>query len=213
MIGTNDDAIAVSTMLNTQPELGYEVRGLIGAPGAVRNGKTSATDRLSIELPEIARQTGATGFCWWPTRFPHPRFATAIELGTAEGLHVQVWPGFQGLRARRVRWSPMSGETFLYVEPERHPRWQLAAKRVVDVLGATIGLLITAPVLLLAAIAIRLEDRGPALYRQVRVGLDGRPFVVYKLRTMAPDSEQGPTSRRSTSAPTVPSSRRHTTQG
>ena len=84
----------------------------------------------------------------------------------------------------------MSGETFLYVEPERHPRWQLAAKRVVDVLGAAIGLLITAPVIVLAAIAIRLEDRGPAIYRQVRIGLNGRPFEVYKLRTMAPGSDR-----------------------
>ena len=137
-----------------------------------------------------------------------------IEIGAAQGLHVQVWPGFQGLRARRVRWSPMSGETFLYVEPDRHPRWQLAAKRVIDVLGAAIGLLISAPVLVLAAVAIRCSDRGPALFRQVRVGLDGRPFVVYKLRTMAPDSEEKALiSRRSTNAPTVHSSRRRTTQG
>ena len=57
--------------------------------------------------------------------------------------------------------------------------------------GAAIGLLITAPILVLAGIAIRLEDRGPALYRQVRIGLNGRPFQVYKLRTMAPDSDRG----------------------
>jgi lipopolysaccharide/colanic/teichoic acid biosynthesis glycosyltransferase len=85
----------------------------------------------------------------------------------------------------------MSGETFLYVEPERHPSWQVASKRVIDVLGATIGLLISAPVLVVAGVAIRCADRGPALFRQVRVGLDGRPFLVYKLRTMAPDSERG----------------------
>ncbi len=50
-----------------------------------------------------------------------------IELGTANGLHVQVWPGFGGFGMRRVRRYPMSGETFLYVEPGRHPTWQLAA--------------------------------------------------------------------------------------
>ena len=59
-------------------------------------------------------------------------------------------------------------------------------------LGATLGLLITAPILVLAGIAIRFEDRGPALYRQVRIGLGGRPFQVYKLRSMAPDSDRDP---------------------
>ena len=69
--------------------------------------------------------------------------------------------------------------------------WQVAAKRAVDLLGAAGGLLIAAPVLLLAGIAIRLEDGGPVLYRQVRIGLNERPFVVYKLRTMTPGADIG----------------------
>ena len=80
----------------------------------------------------------------------------------------------------------MSGETFFYVEPKRRSTWQFAAKRAVDLLGATVGLLISMPILLVAWVAIRLENAGPAVYRQGRVGLDNRPFVVYKLRTMAP---------------------------
>ena len=190
MIGTNDDALAVSTMLNTQPELGYEVRGLIGTPRRRAEWEHLCNGRTLKDLPEIARQTDASGVLLVANALSASEIRDAIEIGTAEGLHVQVWPGFRGLRARRVRWSPMSGETFLYVEPERHPKWQLAAKRAIDVLGATIGLLITAPVVVLAGIAIRLEDRGPALFRQVRIGLDGHPFEVYKLRTMAQDSDR-----------------------
>ena len=114
-----------------------------------------------------------------------------IELGPANGLHVQVWPGFRGLATRRVRRFPMSGETFLYVESGQRPTWQFAVKRVIDLVGAVVGLPIAAPVLLLAWIAIRLEDGGPALYRQVRVGLNERPFVVYKLRTMALEADSG----------------------
>ncbi|MFZ0249228.1 MAG: sugar transferase [Acidimicrobiales bacterium] len=190
MIGTNDDAIAVSTMLNTQPELGYEVRGVIGASRRRAEWQDLCNGRTLVDLPEIARKTDATGVLLVANALSASEVRDAIELGTAEGLHIQVWPGFYGLRARRVRWSPMSGETFIYVEPQRHPRWQLAAKRLVDVLGAAIGLLITAPILFLAGAAIRFEDRGPALYRQERVGLGGRPFEVYKLRTMAPGSDK-----------------------
>ena len=112
-----------------------------------------------------------------------------IELSTAHGLHVQVCPGFRGLATRRVRHVPVSGEAFLYVEPGGRATWQLAAKRAIDVIGAGLGVLIAAPILLLAWIAIRIEDNGPALYRQTRIGLHRQPFVVYKMRSMTLDAE------------------------
>ena len=61
-------------------------------------------------------------------------------------------------------------------------------KRLLDVAGATAGLLLTAPALGVAALAIRREDGGPALFRQERVGRDGRPFTLLKLRTMIVDA-------------------------
>jgi lipopolysaccharide/colanic/teichoic acid biosynthesis glycosyltransferase len=57
-------------------------------------------------------------------------------------------------------------------------------KRVLDLLGATLALVIGAPILLLAAIAIKLESRGPVFYRSTRIGRDGRPFTFFKLRSM-----------------------------
>jgi exopolysaccharide biosynthesis polyprenyl glycosylphosphotransferase len=59
-----------------------------------------------------------------------------------------------------------------------------AGKRILDVAGALLALIITSPVLLLAALAIRLESRGPILYRSTRVGRNGRPFTFLKLRSM-----------------------------
>jgi lipopolysaccharide/colanic/teichoic acid biosynthesis glycosyltransferase len=56
--------------------------------------------------------------------------------------------------------------------------------RALDLLIAGIGLILAAPLLLLAVIAIRLDSAGPAIYRQRRIGKDGRPFEVLKLRTM-----------------------------
>ena len=191
MIGTNEDAIAVRTMLDSQPELGYEVRGIIGK---LRRGSDWAqlpNGRALDQLPDIARQTDATGVLLVANALSAAEVHEVIELSTANGLHVQVWPGFRGLGTRRVRRFPMSGETFLYVEPGRRPTSQVAAKRAIDLLGAAVGLLVAAPILLLAWIAIRLEDGGPALYRQVRIGLNERSFVVYKLRTMANDADSG----------------------
>jgi lipopolysaccharide/colanic/teichoic acid biosynthesis glycosyltransferase len=64
-----------------------------------------------------------------------------------------------------------------------------ASRRVLDVVLAAALLLVTAPLLALAALAIRLESRGPVFYRQLRVGRDGQPFELWKLRTMVPGAE------------------------
>jgi lipopolysaccharide/colanic/teichoic acid biosynthesis glycosyltransferase len=61
--------------------------------------------------------------------------------------------------------------------------------RVLDVVIAAALLLVAAPLLALAALAIRLESRGPVFYRQLRVGRDGEPFELWKLRTMVPGAE------------------------
>jgi lipopolysaccharide/colanic/teichoic acid biosynthesis glycosyltransferase len=61
--------------------------------------------------------------------------------------------------------------------------------RALDVVLAAALLVVTAPLLALAALAIRLESRGPVFYRQLRVGRDGQPFELWKLRTMVPGAE------------------------
>jgi lipopolysaccharide/colanic/teichoic acid biosynthesis glycosyltransferase len=62
-------------------------------------------------------------------------------------------------------------------------------RRAVDIAVSSLALLLSAPVLALAMLAIRLESRGPAIYRQQRIGLDGCPFDVLKLRTMVQGAE------------------------
>jgi lipopolysaccharide/colanic/teichoic acid biosynthesis glycosyltransferase len=63
------------------------------------------------------------------------------------------------------------------------------ARRLVDIAVSSLGLLASAPLLVLAMLAIRLESPGPVIYRQRRAGLGGRPFDVYKLRTMVDEAE------------------------
>jgi lipopolysaccharide/colanic/teichoic acid biosynthesis glycosyltransferase len=62
-------------------------------------------------------------------------------------------------------------------------------KRALDLAGAIALILVTAPILLAVAIAIKLEDGGPILFRQVRVGKDGRHFVIFKFRSMVQNAE------------------------
>ena len=64
-----------------------------------------------------------------------------------------------------------------------------AVKRLVDTVAALVGLLVTLPLLPLIVLAIRLDSRGPAFYRQIRLGQNGRPFRIVKFRTMCNDAE------------------------
>jgi len=65
----------------------------------------------------------------------------------------------------------------------------LHVKRGIDILGASIGLVLASPVMLLAAIAIKLDSPGPVFFEQIRSGLYGRSFSMYKLRTMVRNAE------------------------
>jgi sugar transferase (PEP-CTERM system associated) len=79
----------------------------------------------------------------------------------------------------------------IYSEGFRCSLLRLAVKRVFDVFVAAVLLLVTAPVMLIAAIAIFLEDRGPILYSQVRAGKNGKPFRMLKFRSMSVNAEPG----------------------
>ncbi|WP_406696187.1 sugar transferase [Singulisphaera sp. Ch08] len=70
------------------------------------------------------------------------------------------------------------------------PAARSLSKRVVDITGAAVALLMLAPLMLLLAVLIRLDSRGSILFRQRRMGLEGREFWFYKFRTMVPDAER-----------------------
>ena len=73
-----------------------------------------------------------------------------------------------------------------------------AAKRGIDIVGATIGMLAGAPFMIVGALLVRRESPGPVLFRQARIGADHRPFTMYKLRTMHQGAEREDNARQST---------------
>jgi lipopolysaccharide/colanic/teichoic acid biosynthesis glycosyltransferase len=70
------------------------------------------------------------------------------------------------------------------------PRWYLACRAVADFVGGLVLLLLALPFLAAAAALVKLTSRGPALYSQTRLGKNGRPYTLYKLRTMVHNCEQ-----------------------
>lgn len=72
----------------------------------------------------------------------------------------------------------------------QYPFWQLVIKRLADILGASFLLLLALPLFIIAAIGIMISSRGPVIFKQKRIGLRGKEFMFYKLRSMVSDAEQ-----------------------
>jgi lipopolysaccharide/colanic/teichoic acid biosynthesis glycosyltransferase len=82
--------------------------------------------------------------------------------------------------------DPRAAQAIQFFFVQTMPRW----KRAIDLVGAVTALVILSPLLLVAAAAIKLTSPGPVFFTQMRGGLGGRPFKIYKFRTMCVDAEQ-----------------------
>ena len=100
------------------------------------------------------------------------------------GVNVSVLPRVCEVIGSSVEFDDLGGLTLLGVRPFRLSRSSLAIKRAVDILGASVMLILGAPFLALIALLIKLDSKGPVLFRQTRVGQDGRHFQVLKFRSM-----------------------------
>ena len=187
LVGAGSEASEFYEFLKANPELGYETTAVVGSDedpelgvpwlGAARNARVAVSSTQSSGAIVIANGLGTSELN-----------ETTRDL-TASGVHVHLSSGLFGVNYRRLRAVPLGHEPFLYVEPATLSTWQLAVKRAMDIVLSSVMLVITSPVLLVAAIAIKLHDRGPVFFRQQRVGRNGKEITVHKLRTMSVDAE------------------------
>jgi sugar transferase (PEP-CTERM system associated) len=89
----------------------------------------------------------------------------------------------------QIRVDYLSASWLIFGDGFNQGAWRTAVKRVFDIFCATLLILASSPLMLAAAIAIKLESQGPALYRQERTGLNGRAFSIAKFRSMRIDAE------------------------
>jgi exopolysaccharide biosynthesis polyprenyl glycosylphosphotransferase len=190
LVGANADAVDLYRLLAAHPELGFRVAGYLGETddpgeweGVTRAGSLD-------DVVHAVRRTGANGVLVAASALTPEQLNTMSRELLCHGVHVHVSSGLKGIAPHRVRHLPFAHEPLFYLEPIALSSWQLAVKRIVDLALATVALVVLSPVLAVAAIAIKLGDGGPVFFRQQRVGRDGRPFWILKLRTMSPDAEE-----------------------
>jgi exopolysaccharide biosynthesis polyprenyl glycosylphosphotransferase len=112
-----------------------------------------------------------------------------VRLAKSAGVQVSLLPRMLEVVGSAVEFEDIDGMTMLGVRPFGLSRSSRLLKRGFDLVATSIGLIAVAPVLAIIAVAIRLDSKGPVFFRQVRIGRDGKPFRIFKFRSMVVNAE------------------------
>nr|WP_311765121.1 sugar transferase [Streptomyces zingiberis] len=202
VIGEPASADTVVEHLASRTDHAYVVTGVVavgdaqltsGVPAMARLGATPPARAAEDWLPvrSAAEQSGADLALVAPgQRMSGTRLRRLAWALYDAGLPLALAPGLTDVAPRRLRATAVAGLPLLHITPPHRRGPQVALKSALDRAGAALGLLLLAPFYALLALVIRLDSPGPVLHRQVRVGLDGKPFTMWKFRTMVVDAER-----------------------
>jgi exopolysaccharide biosynthesis polyprenyl glycosylphosphotransferase len=116
-----------------------------------------------------------------------------IERLSEKDVEIKILPDTLDILTGSVKTSNIYGDTLIDLKTGLMPEWQQNIKQVLDILLAVTGLIILSPLLLYAALRVKFSSKGPIIFRQERIGYKGKPFILYKFRSMKMDAEkEGP---------------------
>lgn len=194
LIGSGDLALATLRRLQLNPEHRLEIVGYLRS----RTTHQAETLERNYAIPSLG-EASAAGF---PPAFADvDRVIIADELLEANAIvrmlracglasvRVTIVPGRADMLAPATTFNRLSDLQLIEVGAPNASAWTFRVKRVIDVVGSLVLLSVLTPLFVAVALLIRLDSRGPALFRQVRIGKGGHPFKMWKFRTMVPDAQ------------------------
>ncbi|WP_328913154.1 MULTISPECIES: sugar transferase [unclassified Streptomyces] len=201
VIGEPSTADHVVGHLAARTEHAYVVVGVVPVGSAKLECGAPVTERLPSVEPRGPAEDAESVL-----RAVHELHAELVLLSPGPRLHAErlrrlswalhdagvplaVLPGLVDVAVRRVQVDAPAGLTMLHIAPPARRGVQMALKTALDRSGSALGLLMLLPLFALTAAAIRLTSAGPVFHRQTRFGRHGRPFVMWKFRTMVADAE------------------------
>ena len=185
VVGTGPVAQAYADRFEARPQLGFVVIGHVGPPGAVTRPILGPLGALEDVIH--ANVVDELLVCLDPG--DAELLGPVLSLGQEEGKVVRLPVDAMAALVGRGRIETLDGVPILSITNSPDRVIGLLAKRAVDVVVSAAALIVLSPFVLVIAILIKLQDRGPVLFRQTRIGLHGRPFTMVKFRTMIPDAE------------------------
>jgi len=194
IVGCGPRGARIGRELRNRPDLGYLILGYvddIAAPECpVHSGKEKLLGTLS-EFEEILKTHEVDEvFIGLTVKSYYETIARIIMLCEQLGVTVRMPAEMFELHLAKSAIDYLDDAAFLTLRPVQENALCLVIKRVIDVVGSAIALVVLTPVFALLAIAVKLDSRGPMFFVQDRVGLTRRKFRTIKFRTMVTDAEE-----------------------
>lgn len=194
LVGSETSVAQISDALHRTPSAGYLVVGAcvpLGIPGETVRGTDIPVVGSVLSVSDALAAVDADTVAISSTDELPPSVVKKISWQLEAGRqHLVLAPSIVDVVGPRIQTRPVAGLPLIHVETPRYSTGQRLAKRAMDVLGAAIAVLLLSPVMVIIALCIRASTHGPALFRQVRVGLDGREFRLFKFRSMVEHAEE-----------------------
>jgi exopolysaccharide biosynthesis polyprenyl glycosylphosphotransferase len=190
IVGSGDPAIEIMHELKRRAEWGYDVIGMVSNNGKAVGSCIEGVDVLGkiddlvplIRTNDINRVIVAS-----PNA--HREMLEELARSASTNIRVEVIPDLYEIIIGRVDHTLVSDIPLIQLTREPTTSWVNLSKRTMDVLTAAFALLVSSPLLLVVAMAIKTSSHGSIVYKQERIGQWQKPFNIYKFRTMVANAE------------------------
>lgn len=190
VVGTSAGADALISRLEMFPQYGYQLLGLVDDSLAVgEQYRSLAVVGGSADLSRLVHRFGIDEVFVALPRSDHRQILGLINQCDDTDVQFKIVPDLLGVIASGVVADDIDGIPLVRVRRNRLVGFNLVLKRVFDLAVGVLLMVPGVPLMLIIAIAIKLDSRGPVIYRQERVGRAARPFIAYKFRSMVVDAE------------------------
>jgi exopolysaccharide biosynthesis polyprenyl glycosylphosphotransferase len=204
IVGQADSARLICERFGRSAGEGYRVVGvcLPGFDGKVESEISTSTgaipvlgDFSSVESAQVLAEVDALAVAG-VEHLGHRRLTQLSWRMANLGIDMIVVPGLTDISRPRLTMQAIDNLPLFHIAPPRLDRASALGKRIFDVGFGTAALLVSLPVMMLVALAIKVDDGGPVIFRQERIGLHGNIFRIYKFRTMTLDADHRKESER-----------------
>ncbi len=193
IIGGNQQAINVYKQVVDNPKvLGNIFEGFIYSNKEASNGMSKLLPQLGHlqQLEQIIDDYSIEEVIVAVDSSEHHLLENIITRLCYRPVVVKVLPDFYDIISGSVKTSNVYDAVLIHIHPDLMPDWQRVCKRMIDILSSVLALILLSPLLLFAALRVRFSSRGNIIYKQERIGIFGRPFHIYKFRSMYQEAEE-----------------------
>lgn len=194
IIGGNQNAVDLFQEIASRKKgLGYHFLGFVDANGQSGLELSAFLPRLGglAELESIIRKNDVEEVIIAIETSEHGKMSGILNVlfDFDDKLLVKIIPDMYDILLGTVQMTSVYGAVLIEIRRDLMPRWQFLVKRLIDIVASFLMLLILSPLLLFILIRVRTSSPGPVFFLQERIGLNGKPFLIYKFRSMYVDAE------------------------